>query len=126
MAFQFETTIDKRHKLIITRISGFASTMEEYLKWELSFRKSWEENFGDEKVRLLRDHRGFKLFGPEILERVKKLRDDTRDNLIATAAVVDSAIAKVQLKRISEDSGYEEIERIFTDVDEAIAWLKSQ
>ncbi len=126
MAFKFETVIEKRENLIITRISGFANTMEVYMEWERSFRKAWDEAFGDEKVRVLRDHRGFKLFGPEILEQVKSLRADTRDRLIATAAVVDSAIAKVQLKRISEDTSYEKIERIFTDYDEALAWLKSQ
>lgn len=126
MSFTFEIKADKVNKILLSRINGYVSSVEEYLKWEKAFEKAWREQFGDQAIKILADQRGFRATNPQIFERVKEYRLKKARNVIASATVVDDAIAQLQLQRLSAQSGLKTVEKFFIDADEALQWLISQ
>ena len=126
MNFTFEISVDQPHNILFNKMTGFCATLNEYAKWEQAFSQAWQKNFGSKKVKILSDQRGFKPVSSEVIERVTTLRKQTQSYVIATATVVDDAISKMQMKRLSRAAGFDGIEEFFTDYDEALTWLKKQ
>ena len=122
---KFEIEIDQANHIIINKISGYTS-LEEYKAWEQEFLALWHKHFQDRKIKILSDHRGYRTSKPEIIEHAIHLRERTKGRVIAGALVVDTAIEKLQLQRMARESEMEGREKIFTNFDEALQWLKDQ
>lgn len=126
MSFTFKISADKANNILISQISGFATSVEEYEKWENAFEQTWQKDFHDQPVKILADQRGFKATLPAIQERIMQYRMKKASKVIASATVVDDPIAQLQLKRLSAESGLKARENFFVDMDEALQWLKNQ
>ncbi len=126
MLFTFEINVDKPNNMLLNKITGFCASLNEYTKWEQAFSQIWQKNFGEAKVKILSDQRGFKPVSSEVIERITILRKQTQPHVIATATVVDDIISKMQMKRVSHAAGFDEIEEFFTDYNDALEWLKNR
>ena len=126
MSFTFTVRADTSNNMLITQISGFIPSIQEYEKWEHAFEQAWQKEFGNCPVKILSDQRGFRPAPPEVQERVMRYRMKKAPLLLACATVVDDSIAQMQLKRLSAQSGLKTRENFFTDIDEALTWLQAQ
>ena len=125
MSFTFTINANKADNILMVKIAGFISSLNEYEQWERAIEHVWQTKF-QHPVKILSDQRDFKPVPPEIMERVKQYRMRKAPLVIATATIVEDVISQMQLKRLSAQSGLKDRENFFVDVDEALKWLKKQ
>jgi hypothetical protein len=127
MSFSFEITVDQPNKILICKLIGFGGSVDDFLKYEQAFQKTWQEHFGNAKIKILIDQRDYKPAVREVTEHVMQRRQQIKDKMLASAIVLGEGVSSLQMHRIVREAHTDEgHERMFTDYDEALQWLKSK
>lgn len=126
MNFSFAINADLPHKILCIKVTGFCAAVEDFLKYEQAFLKTWQAHFGNAKIKLLIDQRDYQPTTREVTEHVIRHRQQVKGKVLASAVVVGVGVGHLQMQRIVREADTAGGEKLFTDYDEALQWLKKQ